>query len=469
MVGEGDAGGRVDADDDRRDAGLVGLRHGLVGEHVLHRDGDHLADVGAGVVRACAHRPARVRVEHAALRHDELDLVEEAFVLRDLRIHHRGDLRDRVAARVAERRPRLELRARVGAGEVDEELFAVDGDLHVQVHVGVAERIVVDVRVGLVHAVGPRRDLFAEAVGRVVDHEVDGLLDAATPTWSIISLSRSTRELRGADLRAQVTDERRGAVVRLQRVQDVAPFDAAVDDLHGRPAHTFAPQVGGGHVVPAGDAAAGVAVVALDARDQDHPARPGAVVGEHRCEHVVVGEVAAAVVRVVGDEDVTLAELVAPEELEREPNGQRRREHELGDADRQRREAPLAVEDRGVALVALVQDRRGGGARHVGGHLEADGLHRATDDLGGDRVDARVLAEAPAAAGKLDQVDVGHRVPLARSALRTRFRRFLTPVSAPIVATATVASGPWLACAPSTTTSPSSSTASGRVRPVRPG
>ena len=53
----------------------------------------------------------------------------------------------------------------------------VDGDLHVQVDVGVAERIVVDVRVGLVHAVGPRGDFLAEAAGRVVDHEVDGLFD----------------------------------------------------------------------------------------------------------------------------------------------------------------------------------------------------------------------------------------------------------------------------------------------------
>ena len=146
---------------------------------MLHRDRDDLADVGAGVVRARAHRLARRRVEHAALRHDELDLLEEAFVLRDLRIHHRGDLADGVPARVAVGRPRLQLGARVGAGEVDRERVALDGDLHVQVHVGVAERIVVDVGVGLVHAVGPLRDLFAEAAGRVVDHVVD-----ATPRRS---------------------------------------------------------------------------------------------------------------------------------------------------------------------------------------------------------------------------------------------------------------------------------------------
>ena len=67
--------------------------------------------------------------------------------------------------------------ARVGAGEVDAQPLAVDGDRHVQVHVGVAERVVVDPAVGLVGAVGPGRHLLAEAAGGVVDHEVDRLLD----------------------------------------------------------------------------------------------------------------------------------------------------------------------------------------------------------------------------------------------------------------------------------------------------
>src|SRR5207302_5083890 len=56
-----DLGGRVDelgararvlADDRRGNAGLVRLRHGLVGEHVLHSHGDELADVGCRVVGA---------------------------------------------------------------------------------------------------------------------------------------------------------------------------------------------------------------------------------------------------------------------------------------------------------------------------------------------------------------------------------------------------------------------------------
>ena len=145
VIGERRAGARIDADDDRGDAGLVRLRHGAVGQHVLHRLGDHLADVGAGMVRSGTHRLARFGVQQAALGHDQLDLFEEPFVLRDLGIHHRGDLPDGVAARVAERRPRLQLGTGVGAGEVDRELVARHRHLHVQVDVGIAERVVVDV------------------------------------------------------------------------------------------------------------------------------------------------------------------------------------------------------------------------------------------------------------------------------------------------------------------------------------
>ena len=412
------AGARVDARDDRRDSGLVGLRHRALGQDVLHRDRDHLADVGARMVRARAHRLARVGIEHAALRHDQLDLLEEALVLRDLRIHHRGDLPDRVATRVAVRRPRLELGPHVGARVVDGERLAVDRDLDVQVDVGVAERVVVDVGVALVHAVGPLRDFLAEAAGRVVDHRVDARFDGLGAV-AVDDLGEVLHaELCGADLRVQVADVARDAVVGLECVQHVAPFDAAVDHLHDRPAHALAPDVGGGDVVAAGHAAAGVAVMALDARDQHHA--PGAVgtVGEHGREHVVVGEVAATVVRVVGDEHVALVELVDAEEVEREPHRQGRREHELWDADRQRGQAARRVEHGGVALVRLVEDRRGGGARHVLRHLEAHRLHAAPDHLGGHGVDGARLGQARPAAGEANEIDVCHAATTSGSASR---------------------------------------------------
>ena len=216
-----------------------------------------------------------------------------------------------------------------------------------------AERVVVDPAVGLVAAVRPGGDLLGEPARGVVDHEVDRLLDDVDAVAGDDLAEAGRAELRGADLGPQVADVVGQPVVHLQRVEHVAALDALVDDLHDRPAHAFAPDVGSGDVVAAGHGAARVAVVALDRRDEHHASRARArVVGEHRAEHVVVGEVAAAVVRIVGDEHVALAELVDTEELEREPDGQRGGEHELWDAHAQRGQPSASVEHGGVALVA---------------------------------------------------------------------------------------------------------------------
>ena len=181
----------------------------------------------------------------------------------------------------------------------------------------------VDVRVAFVDAVGPRADLFTEPSRRVVDHRVDGGLDRVHRVAIDDVAEALRRDLRGADLRTEVADVVGQPVVRLQRVQHVAALDAAVDDLDDRPAHALAPDVVGGDVVAARHGATRVAVVALDRRDEHHPPVAGdGIVGEARREHVVVGQVAAAVVRVVGHEDVTLAELLGAEEVERESHRQ---------------------------------------------------------------------------------------------------------------------------------------------------
>ena len=110
------------------------------------------------------------------------------------------------------------------------------------------------------------------------------------------------------------------------------------------------------------------------------------LVVEDRGEDVEIREMAATVVRVVGDDHVAGLELVA-EEVDGEPDGQGARQHELRDADRERGQAALRVEDRGVALVGLVQDRRRRRPGHVGRHFEADGLHGRSDDLCCDEID----------------------------------------------------------------------------------
>jgi len=124
-----------------------------------------------------------------------------------------------------------------------------------------------------------------------------------------------------------------------------------------------------------------IGVVALDRGDQ----HALAVVKDGR-EDVVVRQVAAAVIGVVCDQDVAFEEAVLAEELHGEAHRQRGREHELRDADGERRELPAGVQDGRVALVRLVQDRRGGRQADVRRHLVADGLERPEDDLAGDRI-----------------------------------------------------------------------------------
>ena len=114
-------------------------------------------------------------------------------------------------------------------------------------------------------------------------------------------------------------------------------------------------------------------------------------------------EVATAVVGIVRDQDVPGKQAVLAEELDCEAHRQRGRQHELRDADGERRELPRRVENRRVPLVRLVQDRRRRGERDVRRHLVGDGLHRAADHLGGHRIDAAGLPHAthhgPLAAG----------------------------------------------------------------------
>jgi len=130
------------------------------------------------------------------------------------------------------------------------------------------------------------------------------------------------------------------------------------------------------------------------------------VVHHQRGEDVVVGQVPAPVIGVVGHEDVTLVELVDAQEVEGEAHRERRGQHELRDADAQGGQPAPAVEDGGVALVGLIEDRRGGRPRDEHGHLEADRLEGAPDGLRRDRVDRPARPEARPRSGQCLQVDV---------------------------------------------------------------
>ncbi len=68
----------------------------------------------------------------------------------------------------------------------------------------------------------------------------------------------------------------------------------------------------------------------------------------------------------------------------------------------------MRVEHGGVALVRLVEDGGRGGAGHVLRHLEADRLHAAPHDLGGDGVDALGVGDAGPAPREPHEIDVRH-------------------------------------------------------------
>src|SRR5207245_11079426 len=116
--------------------------------------------------------------------------------------------------------------------------------------------------------------------------------------------------------RAQRGQAGRGAVGDGHAVGGGAPRPPSLVAIGGRDTPALCPDVGRGGVVPARHAAAGVGVVALDGGDQYQLAR----VKDGR-EDVVVGQVAAAVVGIVGDQHVAVVEPARAEELERDAEG----------------------------------------------------------------------------------------------------------------------------------------------------
>ena len=126
---------------------LVGLvaegevvHRALAGCHEAQRAVQRVGDAGRGLDVARHHRCRRVRVEHAARRHDDLQRLEATGVERDVVVHQRAeDIQHRGHGH---RLGRVEVvgQLRAGAGEIDGGLAAagidrqVDDDLRAVVH-----------------------------------------------------------------------------------------------------------------------------------------------------------------------------------------------------------------------------------------------------------------------------------------------------------------------------------------------
>ena len=384
----------VEADHRVRHAELVDLRRRALRQDLRERDADRLADLDGGVEGAERDGLAVRRLEDRALRHDHVDGVEEPLVLRDRRIDHRGELRHRVAARVRIGVPHADqLGARVAARHVHRELVARDATRHVHVHVGVAGGVLVDPDVGGVGAVGPARDLGAEAPLGLGDVPVDRGAHHAGAVLRDQLLVQPHAELDGGDHRGEVAREARHAVVARQQLERVAAALAAVHELQTGNDQPLGPDLARVHREAARVLAARVALVRLQRLDHHDLA----ALVEDRRVHVVVGQVPAAVLRVVAHEHVARSPVVRRPVLEPVAHGERRDEEQLRDADRDAREPPVRVDHARVALVRLVDDRRRRAAPEVRRHLEADRLERAADDAGGDGVDVGARRERRAA------------------------------------------------------------------------
>ena len=257
------------------------------------------------MVGARAHGLGLDRVEAGAQWDAQLHTVEEPLVLRDGRVDEAGQLGDGVAAGVAEGRPARDVRTGVGSLEVEDEPVPVDGHRDVDVQVLVSLRIAVDVDVGLVGAVRPAADLVGEPGAGIVDGVRDGGPDGVGAPAGGQSLQPRRPQLGRPDLGAEVADESSEPVVGAHGEDDVPPLVPAVDDLQERVPGALAVDVLGHGVVAAGHRPTGVTVVALDGGHQEELP----VVVEDRSEDVEVREVAAAVIGVVGDDDIARLEL----------------------------------------------------------------------------------------------------------------------------------------------------------------
>jgi hypothetical protein len=102
----------------------------------------------------------------------------------------------------------------VGAREIDGQPRARDRHLAVDVDVLLPVRVVVDVGVRLVDAVGPARHLVAETALREGDDALHRRTDGLDAEALADLLQPPDTELRRADLCAQVAEEGRRPVVR---------------------------------------------------------------------------------------------------------------------------------------------------------------------------------------------------------------------------------------------------------------
>ena len=128
--------------------------------------------------------------------------------------------------------------------------------------------------------------------------------------------------------------------------------------------------------------APGIALVRLQALDQDQ--LTGFI--EHRRKDIVIGQVAAAMVRVIAQEHIPRAPVIIVQVLQPVTHRELGDKRQVWGAYCAGREAAKGVDDTAIAFIRLVDDGRRSGAAQMGGGLKADCFHAAANNISGNRI-----------------------------------------------------------------------------------
>ena len=220
----------------------------------------------------------------------------------------------------------------------------------------------------VVHEVLDRHD---ERVMAVLRHEL---------------LQSARTDPRGRDARPHVASEEVGqSRVDFEQAHQRLVRPPGLDQLDGRQPEALLEDLLG----LGGDAPRSHAADVVPVRDVGCPGDDLAVREHGHREHDVVQVRDAAVVGVVGREDVAVADLLGRVELEHPLHGLVEHAYERRDPSAARRQAPLRVGHAGAHVEHLVDDRAHRRPAHGGEHLVAGRLQARLDDLEGDGVVAR--------------------------------------------------------------------------------
>ena len=368
----------------------VGQHHRERAEHAVGHP-----EPGEAARRARGRQDA---VADRARRADHLDRAEHALVVRDALREHRahagvgGGLGER--ERVVDRA----LHLRMGAGPVDHHVAAAlaQGDEEAD-RLAVVDAVVVDPVLEAPFAVRQLLERGARQALGIVDRllHVDAGLLGAVLAHELGELPLG--DVAGRELRAQVAEHlHREADVLLDEAHQRLVDLARLVELERRDAQALGVDLGGIGRVRPGDPPADVGVVAHRAGERE----PLALVIE-RLEDEDVGQVHAAVERVVHDEDVARRHVVAVVAHDRF----HRRGHRTevpGEREALCHELALGVGEAGRVVHVVLQHARVGRAEDRERHLVGDREHGVLEELEGDRiVVGRHCVETPARAASI--------------------------------------------------------------------